>query len=217
MFRSCDSSLWLGSTRNEDEIGWFSASDAIEGSEDRLVSNALRSLSEDLELKNESSSVNDSNMESVCVSYKASSQLSEIDEPVSPSSLTFVNESSQISESKDDFILRDQVSDSCFTNNKHNLQSQPLCSFISLFNSYNHVCMHYNTIYMFIHYRKSNRGIKKGKEKMKVLKMASHCAISMTCKRKAYIFLLRIPLRKITPPLVSNSRSKTLDLVPLIT
>lgn len=117
MLRSCDSSLWLGSTRNEDEIGWFSASDAIEGSEDASksnlkfsypVSNALRSLSEDLELKNESFSVNDSNMESVCVSYKASSQLSEIDDPVSLSSLTFVNESNEISESKDNFILRDQ-------------------------------------------------------------------------------------------------------------
>lgn len=127
MFRGCDSSFALGSAGKEDEVGWFSVSDAIEGSEDASKSdfklscpdsNALTNLSEDIEpsrLKNESSSVNDSNMKNTTVSYKTSSQRSEIDEPASLSHLSSVNGYDQISESQDDFILRDQVSDSLVT------------------------------------------------------------------------------------------------------
>uniref|UniRef100_A0A5B6ZCE4 Protein LNK1 n=1 Tax=Davidia involucrata TaxID=16924 RepID=A0A5B6ZCE4_DAVIN len=122
MFRSCDSTFGLGGVGNEDEIGWFSSSHAIEGSEDVLksdfkfscpASSPLKNIPdhhEPTKLNNASSSINDSNMESASVINKSSSWTSEDDQPSALGHSSFVNASSTISESKDEFTPKEQVS-----------------------------------------------------------------------------------------------------------
>uniref|UniRef100_A0A5B6Z960 Protein LNK1 n=1 Tax=Davidia involucrata TaxID=16924 RepID=A0A5B6Z960_DAVIN len=120
MFRSCDSTFGLEGVGNEDELGWFSSSHAIEVSEDVLTSDFKFSCPElspsknipdhhePSKLNNASSSINDSNMDSASVSYKCSSRTSEDDEPAALGHLSFVNASNTISESKDKFTPKEQ-------------------------------------------------------------------------------------------------------------
>lgn len=117
--RGCDPSFELGGAGNEAATEWFSASGAVERSEDApksrsnfscLDSNALKDLTEDLgppNLKYNDPPVNYSSTESASSSYKARSDLSTFDKPTSLSRFSF--ESSQISEDKDQF-LGNQVS-----------------------------------------------------------------------------------------------------------
>lgn len=117
--RSCDSSFGLGGAGNEDELGWFSSSDAIEGSEDVLKSdlkfscpeaNAMKNDSREASnMSNESSSINDLRTRSALDSCNASSRPSETDEPTTLSHLSFATGSNQSSESKDNFMPKDQV------------------------------------------------------------------------------------------------------------
>ncbi|KAL8116657.1 hypothetical protein AgCh_022996 [Apium graveolens] len=108
MFRGCDPSFELGGAANEAVTEWFSASGAVEGSEDApksrfnfscLDSNALKDLTEHLgpqNLKYDNPPINYSSSESASSSCKARSQLSTFDKPTSLS--RFSLESSQISE-----------------------------------------------------------------------------------------------------------------------
>ncbi|KAA8545600.1 hypothetical protein F0562_020384 [Nyssa sinensis] len=117
MFRSCDSTFGLG---NEDELSWFSSSHAIEGSEDVQKSNFKFTCPESSPLKNipdhrepsklniASSSINVSNMESASGSYKSSSWTSGDNEPAPLGHSSFMNASSTISESKDEFTPKGQ-------------------------------------------------------------------------------------------------------------
>lgn len=114
MFRGCDPSFELGGAGNEAGTEWFSASGAVEGSEDAskskfnfssLDSNAFKDLTEDLgppNLKYDDPAVTYSKSGNASSSYKARSQLSTFDKPTSLSRLSF--ESSQIFEDKDQFL-----------------------------------------------------------------------------------------------------------------
>lgn len=119
MLRSCDSSLGLGGSGNDNELGWFPSPEAIEGSEDALKSDFKFSCYESNAFKNtseyhapsmrnsEHSSINDSRMGSALASYKSSSWPSGIDEPDTHCQLSFVNGSNQISKSKGDFVPKE--------------------------------------------------------------------------------------------------------------
>ncbi|KAK2982343.1 hypothetical protein RJ640_009040 [Escallonia rubra] len=120
MFRSCDSSFGLGVTGNEDELGWFPSSDAIEGSEDLLKpdykfqcpeSNAFKHVSEmhePLKLNDGNSSINDHSLKSASVICKANTRPSKDDKPGRLGKLPYVDGSDQVSESRDDFSLKEQ-------------------------------------------------------------------------------------------------------------
>lgn len=113
VFRGCDPSFELGGAGHESATEWFSASGAVERSEDAaksrfnfscLDSNALKDLTEDLgppNLKYDDPPVNYSSTGTASSSRKARSQLSTFEKPTSLSHFSF--ESSQISEDKDQF------------------------------------------------------------------------------------------------------------------
>lgn len=114
MFRGCDPSFELGGAGNEAATEWFSASGAVERSEDApksrfnfscLDSNAFKDLTEDLgppNLKYDDPPVNYSSTESGSSIHKARSHLSTFDKPTSLSRFSF--ESSQIFDDKDQFL-----------------------------------------------------------------------------------------------------------------
>nr|XP_016483112.1 PREDICTED: protein LNK1-like isoform X3 [Nicotiana tabacum] len=105
MFRSCDSTFGFG-PGSEDDLGWLSSSDVIEGSGDGLTSafkfpcpasTALGSTSashETSKLKETNISTNTSVTENQSLGYNGSSWSSEKNESVNLSQLSFVNESS---------------------------------------------------------------------------------------------------------------------------
>ncbi|KAL2537056.1 dentin sialophosphoprotein-related [Forsythia ovata] len=124
IFRNCESTFALGAGK-EDELGWFSSPDAVQGSEDVPKSdfkfscshsNVLENISEkhDSSMQNASYSVNDSALKSGAIRYKGSSWPSEIDESVKH--LAFVNGPSSL-DSKDKLMPRGQV-------NEHKKQSK---------------------------------------------------------------------------------------------
>lgn len=104
-FRSCDSTFGFG-PGSEDDLGWLSSSDVIEGSGDGLTSafkfpcpasTALGSTSashETSKLKETNISTNTSVTENQSLGYNGSSWSSEKNESVNLSQLSFVNESS---------------------------------------------------------------------------------------------------------------------------
>lgn len=104
MFRSCDSTFGLGASI-EDDLGWFSSSDVIEGSGGGLrsdfefpfsTSSALENISgmqEASRPKETDSSINDSGAKDQPFSQTGSSMPSE-DESAVPSHLSFANGSS---------------------------------------------------------------------------------------------------------------------------
>ena len=119
-FRSCDSTFGLAGVGNEDELGWFSPSHTIEGSEDVLKSDFkfsfesspsknIQQQHEPSKLNNACSSINGSSLENASVSSKFSSQTSEDDELASVGHLSFATMSDTISESKDECIPYEQV------------------------------------------------------------------------------------------------------------
>lgn len=126
-FRNCDPLFDLQNKSNDNEIDWLSASNAIEGSESAARTdfastgphaNALKNQPEDLEpskLKTECSSAIDTNMISVPSSDKTSPQLSEVEDTSLLSCISVANTSNETAEIKDNIVLRDQVSNTCFT------------------------------------------------------------------------------------------------------
>ncbi|KAL3538629.1 hypothetical protein ACH5RR_001995 [Cinchona calisaya] len=117
MFRSCDSTFGLGAS-SEDELGWFSSSDAMEGSGDVLKSEiscpsapaAVEKNSENDELiraNGTCSSINDSSLKSASASCKITSWLSDKVEPDTSGHLSLVNATCS-SNSKADFRHRKQ-------------------------------------------------------------------------------------------------------------
>ncbi|XVF01590.1 hypothetical protein REPUB_Repub04eG0101500 [Reevesia pubescens] len=113
MFRSCDSTFGLGGLSNEDDMCWFSSSQATEGSQDALKADAkLNSVPEhDLTSRPDSTgpSTIDSNKKSALLSNKISSLNMSTDNSglVHMSSL---NASNKESESKDDLTSNEQIS-----------------------------------------------------------------------------------------------------------
>ncbi|XP_070037660.1 protein LNK1-like isoform X3 [Nicotiana tomentosiformis] len=104
MFSSCDSTFGLGAS-NEDGLGWFASSDAIEGSRDRLRSDIQCQNSTSSALKNNGSlevsrteemgsSISDSGIKSQPVCYNRNLWPSQKDELANLSHLSFVNGSS---------------------------------------------------------------------------------------------------------------------------
>lgn len=101
---SCDSTFGLGAS-NEDGLGWFASSDAIEGSRDRLRSDIQCQNSTSSALKKNGSlevsrteemgsSISDSGIKSQPVSYNGNLWPSQKDELANLSHLSFVNGSS---------------------------------------------------------------------------------------------------------------------------
>ncbi|KAM7474873.1 hypothetical protein LguiB_022116 [Lonicera macranthoides] len=121
MFRSCDSSFQLGVAGDQDDLGWFSSSEAIEGSEDAVKSDfkfscpesdALKGISENPEpskLYSERFPINDSRMKSAVASYKASCQPLYVDEPATVGHSFLVNGSDRTSEGKDNSINNEKI------------------------------------------------------------------------------------------------------------
>ncbi|KAJ8529878.1 hypothetical protein K7X08_036713 [Anisodus acutangulus] len=107
MFRSCASTFGFG-PGSEDDLGWLSSSDVIEGSGDGLVSgfkfpcpasSALESTSASHETskpKETNISTNNSGTENQSLSYNGSSWSSEKNESVNLSHLSFLNGSSDL-------------------------------------------------------------------------------------------------------------------------
>ncbi|CAK9181668.1 unnamed protein product [Ilex paraguariensis] len=116
MFRSCDTTFGLRGVGNEDELGWFSSSDGIDGSKDVSKftcpeSSAFKNVSENHDpstLDNLGCSINDSSMKSASVSNKYSSQLSEDDESATLSHLSFANGSVMVAKTKDQLMPKEQ-------------------------------------------------------------------------------------------------------------
>ncbi|XP_059648071.1 protein LNK1-like isoform X2 [Cornus florida] len=120
MFRSCDSTFGIQGTSNEDDLTWFSSSLDTEGSNDLVKPNMKFSYSESSPSKNipenrepsklinASSLVNDSNIESVSVSYKSSSRTSVANEPAARGRLSSMSVSNTTSVSKDVFVPKEQ-------------------------------------------------------------------------------------------------------------
>lgn len=121
LFRSCDSSFGLGSLNNEDELCWFSPSNATEVSEDTLKSDhkfsgheasALKSIQQHNEVSGPNSAglpINDSNKKSVPIGDQMNSQTSDIDDPSALGQLSFVNGSDTKIESRDDLTPKEQI------------------------------------------------------------------------------------------------------------
>ncbi|KAK6805432.1 hypothetical protein RDI58_003217 [Solanum bulbocastanum] len=107
MFRSCDSTFGFG-PGSEDDLGWLSSSDVIEGSGDGLTSgfkfpcpasNALGSTSTSHETskpKETNISTDNSGIENQSLGYNSSSWSSEKNESVNLSHLSFLNGSSNL-------------------------------------------------------------------------------------------------------------------------
>uniref|UniRef100_M1AXV7 Protein LNK1 n=1 Tax=Solanum tuberosum TaxID=4113 RepID=M1AXV7_SOLTU len=107
MFRSCDSTFGFG-PGSEDDLGWLSSSDVIEGSGDGLTSgfkfpcpasNALGSTSASHETskpKETNISTDNSGIENQSLGYNSSSWSSEKNESVNLSHLSFLNGSSNL-------------------------------------------------------------------------------------------------------------------------
>ncbi|XP_059653325.1 protein LNK1-like [Cornus florida] len=132
MFSGCDTTFGLGDVGNEDDLGWFSSSHAIEGSDDLLKSDFKFSCPESspsknipehsYKLDNSSSVISDFNMENAPVSYKSSYQTSKDYESAALDHLPFMNVSDLTSESKDEFTQKEQIN-SHKKHSKHHNQS----------------------------------------------------------------------------------------------
>ncbi|XP_057976714.1 protein LNK1 isoform X2 [Malania oleifera] len=120
IFRSCDSTFGLGSVNNEDELSWFSSSNAIEGSEDvkpgfkfsSPESSALGSVSEYHEaprLNNPSPSLDGCDKSNVSIKFKTNSCTSDPNQHAALCSLSFMNGSNTISDTKDCFMPKEQI------------------------------------------------------------------------------------------------------------
>ncbi|XP_007042980.2 PREDICTED: protein LNK1 isoform X1 [Theobroma cacao] len=113
MFRSCDSTFGLGSLSNEDDLCWFSSSQATEGSHDPLKADAkLNSVPEDCATSRPDSagpSTIDSNKKSVFLSDKIS-PLNSSSDNAGLAPMSSLNVSNTESESKDDPIPNEQIS-----------------------------------------------------------------------------------------------------------
>lgn len=118
MFRSCDSTFGLGGVCNEDEMGWFTPSNALGGS-DNIVNSGMRvSCSEPTALgsvtdypeahkvNNESSLIDNCNKKSVSLDFKTSSCISDANQPAALNDLSSMSGSSVISDINDDFMLK---------------------------------------------------------------------------------------------------------------
>lgn len=131
--RSCDLTFGLGSASNDEELGWFSSSHTNDESEDALKlgfefppseSSVLRIVSE----QNEASKPKDAgpSTESIkknrSVGNKPSPQISESNMPDVLSHLSFTDGSETVSESKDDFTPKEDVSKNISSNYHSYLQ-----------------------------------------------------------------------------------------------
>lgn len=106
MLRSCDAAFELGGSGNGDELGWFSSSNAIEGSEDALKTDFKFLCTESNEMNNISGKDEASNLNNERSSINASSWAPEIDEPAMLGHSSSVNVPNQSSEIKDEFMLK---------------------------------------------------------------------------------------------------------------
>ncbi|XP_031392039.1 protein LNK1 isoform X3 [Punica granatum] len=119
--RNCDSTFGIGSLSNDDDLGWFSPSHAIEGSEDALKSGFKFSCPESTELRSVSEnhrdsgpdsgdlSVNDSQARNATQSCNMSSQITCAHETASFDHLQFVNGLDMKSESKEDSMPTEEM------------------------------------------------------------------------------------------------------------
>ncbi|XVE66538.1 hypothetical protein DITRI_Ditri08aG0087100 [Diplodiscus trichospermus] len=113
MFRSCDSTFGLGSLNNDDDLCWFSSSQANEGTQDALnVDTKLNSVPENCVTSSPDTvglSTIDSNKKSVFLSDKISSPNMSGDN-VGLAQMSSLNESNAESESKDDLTPNELIS-----------------------------------------------------------------------------------------------------------
>ncbi|XWS68307.1 hypothetical protein CRYUN_Cryun04dG0079300 [Craigia yunnanensis] len=113
MFRSCDSTFGLGSLSNEDDLCWFSSSQATEGSQDALKADAkLNNVPEQCATSWPDSagpSTIDSNKKSVFLSDKRSS-LNMSGDNADLVYMSPLHVSNKESESKDDVTPNEQIS-----------------------------------------------------------------------------------------------------------
>ncbi|KAK2665171.1 hypothetical protein Ddye_003745 [Dipteronia dyeriana] len=113
MFRSCDSTFGLGSLSNEDDLCWFSSSNAAEESEDILKSGSkLSTLPEHQKASRENGaghSANDPSQKIFVAGDKINLQSMDTDDSAL-NHLSFLNGSDTQSETKDGSIFNEQIS-----------------------------------------------------------------------------------------------------------
>lgn len=118
--RSCDSTFGLGSLNNDDELCWFSSSNATEGSEDELksgfkFSNSDASSSkvasdyhEDLKPKNAAPLIDGLNKKNISNSKKTTLN-TDVNDTAAPGHISFENEFDSKLESRHVLMPKEQV------------------------------------------------------------------------------------------------------------